>query len=169
MANVRIETAATKDVIECVTAPADRRFFLDRLRRGPDSGRAYLAFTGPDPVGCVYLRLEEADEPELRALLPDVPLIQRLRVLDPYQRQGIGSELVAAAEEGAREQSRNRIALGVDVGDREETDLTTFYLKAGYREWASGLVDTFEEEERDGAWVLKPGRCRIFLKSLRSP
>ncbi|WP_213009931.1 GNAT family N-acetyltransferase [Paractinoplanes toevensis] len=171
---MRIETAVTEDAIGGIPAPEDQRFFLDRLQRGREYGRAYLALLGSDLVGCVYLQLDEAEEPELRALLPDTPLIQRLRVFGPHQRQGIGPMLVAAAEHGARAEDFGRIALGVDVDPRrrpgeQQIDLVRFYQNLGYREWPHGLVKTFDDDEqKDGSWVRRPGLCRIFTKHFRT-
>jgi GNAT superfamily N-acetyltransferase len=162
---VRIETAKKKDVLDRVTEEADRRFFLDRLRRrGFRRGQVYLAYDGSTPVGYVYLRLEEAEEAQLRGGLPGTPLLERLRVLPGYRRKGIGRELVAAAEEGARRKRRRRIALGVD---EHEPDPIGFYLRIGYREWPHGLVETFKEERRDdGTWTRRTEYCRIFVKEL---
>ena len=156
---VRIETATTNDVLDCVTEAADQRFFLNRLRRGARRGRAFLAFDGSTPVGYVYLRFEEAEEPELRDLLPGTPLIQRLRVLPEHRLQGIGRELVAAVEETARRKHRHRIALGVDVHRPRPIG---FYEKIGYQEWPYGRLQTFNEETGE------PEYCRIFVKDLRT-
>ncbi|WP_433296453.1 GNAT family N-acetyltransferase [Actinoplanes sp. CA-030573] len=162
---MRIETATRKEVLECVTDEADRRFFSDRLRRRAlRRGRVYLAFDGSLVVGYVYLRLEDAEEADLRDRLPRTPLLQRLRVFPGYRRQGIGRELVAAAEEGARRKRRRSIALGVD---EDEAEPIGFYLRIGYREWPHGLVETFKEERRDdGTWTRKTEYCRIFVKDL---
>lgn len=158
--NVRIEPGKEeRDVLASVTRETDGRFLLDRLRRGARRGRVFLAFAGPDPVGHVYLRLEEAEEPELRERLPKTPLIQRLRVRPEFRLQGVGSALVAAAERGALLGRRRRIALGVDVDQPEPIG---FYLRIGYREWPYGKIETFNDETGEREF------CRIFVKELRT-
>lgn len=162
---VRIETATTRDVLGCVTEAADQRFYLDRLRRGPDRGRPFLAFVGTVAVGHVYLRLEDAEEEELREHLPKAPLLQRLRVFQPYRLRGYGRELVAAAETAALDADRGQIALGIDDDAPEPVG---FYRRMGYEEWQHGLVETFKEEYEEGGWVRRPEFCRIFAKELRT-
>ena len=167
MAKVRIETAGEQDVLDCVRSTADLRFFLDRLHADvPVRGQVFLAFDGADLVGHVYLRIEDAEETELRDLLPGAPLLQRLRVFQGHRGKGFGRELVAAAEETARQFGHQLIALGVDVPRPEPIG---FYLHIGYQEWPHGLVRTFTEKPRpDGAWVRETEYCRIFMKELRT-
>lgn len=151
-------------MLDHIASPQDRWFFLDRLDRGPASGRAFLAFVGPDAVGYVYLRLEAAEEAELRQWLPRTPLIQRLRVLDRFQRRGYGRELVATVEEEARREGRHRIALGVD---EHQPDPIDFYLHIGYEQWPGAPIETFREVVRpDGRRERRPEFCRIFFKDL---
>lgn len=164
--DIRIEPADEKDVLDCVASPADQRFFLDRIRRGPGAGHAFLAFQGSVAVGHVYLRLEAAEEEQIRDLLPGVPLLERLRVFDPHRNQSVGRQLVAAVEDAARRANRRQLALGVDVREPHPID---FYLKLDYKEWEHGLVKTSTEEKIDGRWERKPEFCRIFVKELRTP
>jgi GNAT superfamily N-acetyltransferase len=164
---VRIEVASEQDVEKFVASEADRRFFLARLRRRGRRGEVFIAFDGARPVGYVYLRLEAAEEPKLRWRLARTPLLERLRVVPDVRAQGVGRELVAAAEESARRHRRRRIALGVA---EEEPEPVGFYLRLGYAEWPHGRVRTFREAGPPGGRRKREVEyCRVFVKDLLSP
>jgi hypothetical protein len=63
--DVSIRSATADDVRTSVTSESDKRFFLDHLAHG--HGFLLFAVRGDVLVGHVFLRLAEAEEPELRA------------------------------------------------------------------------------------------------------
>lgn len=138
------------------------RFYLERLER---RGVVLAAWRQDKPVGVVWASLEPADEWIVRLLLRGVPLLYRLRVRDGMRGQGIGTMLLAEAEERLRRAGRKRVAVGVDHKSRRVMD---FYRRRGYRRWGFGLlIPTFEESYTgDGRRVLRRDWCRVLVKRL---
>jgi len=173
MATVWIKAAVIDDLDDDVLREEDARFFRDRLGGGAP-GAVLFAFVGDDLVGHCYLRLEEAEEPELRERLPGVPLLERLRVFPAFQGRGFARALVRAAEERAQAHGRTRLALGVAAKDTDTeradpdvgSDLPGFYRRLGYGEWEHGLVETYREEKFQDDWVRVPEDCRVFFRNL---
>ena len=71
--------------------------------------------------------------------------VQMLWIAEPYRRRGIGSRLIAEAEQAAREQGCRRAYL-----DTFTFQAPTFYERLGYREF--GRLDDYP-----------PGHSRIWL------
>jgi GNAT superfamily N-acetyltransferase len=170
VAGARIEQATEQDVLSVVTTLVDRRYLVERMRRPRfHRGRVFIAYTEAESpaetraVGYVYLRLERAEEPELRRKLPWVPILEKLRVFDDFRHQGYGRQLVAAAEEYARRRGRRRIALGIAM---DNDAAVPFYHRLGYQEWSEGPIKTFREVLRNGSWVRDDELCRVFVKVL---
>ena len=80
--DVSIRTASGEDVDKLVEDRLDRHHFHEHLGNG--RGILLLALLGETLAGYVFLRIAPAEEPELRAELPDVPLLQHLRVLEQF-------------------------------------------------------------------------------------
>jgi ribosomal protein S18 acetylase RimI-like enzyme len=95
-------------------------------------GRVLVARKGPDTVGTVIVSWAPADEPEITALLPGVPLMYHLRVDEPHRCQGIGTSLIRRAEQMLRERGHDRVLIGVDQSNGRARRL---YLALGYRPW----------------------------------
>ncbi|GGM14793.1 GNAT family N-acetyltransferase [Dactylosporangium sucinum] len=140
-------------------------FLTDRLaRQSEDKGVLLVAWLGGDPVGCVYVWLEDAEEDDLQKHLPGVPLLNRLRVLEPWRNRTFGTMLILEAERVAREHGRDQLALGIAL-DNEGAE--RLYRRLGYEEWEHGLLDTYYVVFKDGNEVREPERCRIMVKNLR--
>ncbi|MBF8188315.1 GNAT family N-acetyltransferase [Nonomuraea sp. K274] len=140
-------------------------YFTDRLTR-QDTGHGFLlvAWQEEVAVGDVYVWLAPAEEPELRAHLPDVALITHLEVLPGRRNAGIGSELLRVAEELLAAFGHERVALGVGLDNRGAQRL---YGRCGYAEWPHGKVATTEVVYHpDGTHELRPEVCRIMVKPL---
>jgi ribosomal protein S18 acetylase RimI-like enzyme len=80
----------------------------------------------------VYLWLAPAQEYEIRAELPGVPLLNRLWVARPHRNRGIGTALLANAEWRLQVMGHERVALGVGV---ENVDAIRLYRRQGYELW----------------------------------
>jgi GNAT superfamily N-acetyltransferase len=137
----------------------------DRLRRQRDGvGELWIAVEGDQPVGVVYLWLDDAIEEIVREHLPGVPLIMNLWVRWDRRGRGVGTGLMTAAEARLRELDYTQVALGVDVKNRMALRL---YERLQYSEW--GDVDTVLVEFRAGGEIVEyPDTCVMYVKDLLS-
>ncbi|GAA1016844.1 hypothetical protein Aple_042730 [Acrocarpospora pleiomorpha] len=140
-------------------------YFLDRLNaQAVGHGILLAAWQYSMVVGDVYLWLAQAEEPELRVHLPDVPLITHLEVAEDQRNRGIGTELIRQAERCLWEAGFKRVALGVAMDNEAAGRL---YRRLGYVEWPHGEVATTEVVfQSDGTRELRPELCRIMTKEL---
>jgi GNAT superfamily N-acetyltransferase len=163
-AAVEVRRARPEELPAIVTALGQEPFFTDRLdrqRRG--LGGLLAAWVGDLPVGDVYLWCEPADQPVLREKLSDVPVLQHLEVLAQWQRRGIGSALLDAAERLAFENGHGFVCLGVGVTNPARA----LYERRGYEDWDQGVVEfTWEEPRPDATPVTISETCHVLLKSV---
>jgi probable F420-dependent oxidoreductase len=160
-----VRTATGAELPALVRSLGQRDFFTDRLER-QRAGRGVLlvAWLAGNPVGDVYLRLEPADEPEVRRRLPEVPLLQHLEVTPEYRNRRIGSTLIGAAELALRERGHLRVALGVALDNHGAARL---YLRHGYRQWPHPPVLTSYPEQRPDRSIRRRYElCQILVKDL---
>jgi ribosomal protein S18 acetylase RimI-like enzyme len=92
-----------------------------QLDRYLDSGEVLVAVSGDQIVG--HLQLTDTD-------LTGVIEIKNIAVMPAYRRRGIGRELIAAAIERAREQSRSTVCVATAAAD---VDNLRFYQRIGFR------------------------------------
>ncbi|MEV6630145.1 GNAT family N-acetyltransferase [Actinoplanes sp. NPDC051470] len=102
-----------------------------------DRGRLLRAVRGLDTVGSVIVSWAPADEREVRAALPGVPLMYLLRVDQPYRCQGIGTGLIRRGEAYLRGRGHDRVLIGVDQAN---TRAGRLYRALGYRNMLVGLA-----------------------------
>ena len=95
-------------------------------------GWVLVALRGAETVGNVIVSWAPADEPEITAALPGVPLMYHLRVDEPYRCQGIGTSLIRRAEALLSDRGHRRVLIGVDQSNDRARRL---YLTLGYRPW----------------------------------
>ncbi|GAA2624429.1 hypothetical protein GCM10010399_64740 [Dactylosporangium fulvum] len=139
-------------------------FLTERLaRQSEDKGVLLVAWLRGDPVGCVYVWLEDAEEDGLQEYLPGVPLLNRLVVVPEWRNNLIGTTLVRAAEQVAKDRGRKQVALGIALDNNRAERL---YRRLGFVEWEHGLLDTYYVVFKDGNEVREPERCRILVKDL---
>jgi GNAT superfamily N-acetyltransferase len=164
-ANLEIRPASDDALAVLVSALGERHWFADRLARQERGGGLVLvAWLEGRPVGEVFLDCEPAKEPEVRRHLPGVPQLDHLEVPGPFQGRGIGTALIHAAEEAARQLGHERIALGVGVDNPKARRL---YERLGYADWGQGtVVGTWVEYPDDGPPVTLSEVCDMLVKRL---
>ena len=108
-ANLEIRPGSTAELPVLVAHLGERHWFSDRLARQRRGGGVLLvAWLEGRPVGEVFLECEPAREPEVRRQLPGVPRLDHLEVPGPFQGRGIGTALIRAAEDHARQLGHGR-------------------------------------------------------------
>jgi GNAT superfamily N-acetyltransferase len=164
-AEVEIRPGSADDLTVLVAVLGERHWFTDRLahqRRG--GGVLLVAWLEGRPVGEVFLDCKPAPEPEVRRLLPGVPRLDHLEVAGPFWGRGIGTALIGAAEDCARQLGRERIALGVGLDNPKARRL---YERLGYADWGHGtVVGTWVEYPDDGPPVTLSEVCDMLVKSI---
>jgi GNAT superfamily N-acetyltransferase len=95
-------------------------------------------------VGHLDLWWQGAEEcPIAQQYLAECPELNGIVVLPEYRSQGVGTRLIAAAEQMARERGFQRVCLGVNIDNARARSL---YERLGYRDWGHGVVEA--------AWLL---------------
>ncbi|GAA0944673.1 GNAT family N-acetyltransferase [Nonomuraea longicatena] len=164
MRHIQISQAATDDLPALVDALGQERYFTAHLARQRDGhGVLLVAWWAGVPVGDVYLWLGSAEEAEVRARLPGVPLLTHLEVVGRHRNKRIGTQLVAAAERRLRALGHTRVALGVDL---DNPRVCRLYKRLGFEEWGYPPVRTTRVDYRAGRAVRTADVCRILVKDL---
>jgi ribosomal protein S18 acetylase RimI-like enzyme len=165
MVDVQIRPARVADLAILTGTFGDDDFFEDRLAR-QRAGRGVLlsAWADEKPIGDVYVWLEAADEAEVREHLPGVPLLNHVEVHPDHRNQGIGTELVWAAERLLAERGHDRVALAVRI---DNIDAYRLYARLGYRVWQHPPVECmYEIRLPDGSRKRCPEICYMLVKPL---
>jgi GNAT superfamily N-acetyltransferase len=164
-AEVEIRPGSADGLTVLVAILGERYWFTDRLARQQRGGGVLLvAWLEGRPVGEVFLECEPAKEPEVRRHLPGVPRLDHLEVPGPFQGRGIGTALIGAAEDTARQLGYERIALGVGLDNPKARRL---YERLGYGDWGHGtVVGTWVEYPDDGPPVTLSEVCDLLSKRL---
>jgi GNAT superfamily N-acetyltransferase len=164
-ANLEIRPASDADLATLVAVLGERHWFTDRLARQQRGGGVVLvAWLEGRPVGEVFLDCGPATEPEVRRQLPGVPQLDHLVVAAPFWGRGIGTALIRAAEDTARQLGYERIALGVGLDNLKARRL---YERLGYADWGHGsVVGTWVEHPDDGPPVTLSEVCDMLIKLL---
>jgi GNAT superfamily N-acetyltransferase len=164
-AAVDIRPGSAADLAALVAVLGERHWFSDRLARQQRGGGVVLvAWLDGRPVGDVYLDWEPAKEPEVRRHLPGVPVLDHLEVLGSLWGRGIGTALIRAAEDTARQLGYERLALGVGL---ENLRARRLYERLGYADWGHGtVVGTWVEYPDDGPPVPVSEVCDMLVKRL---
>ena len=138
-----------------------------RLRRQDAGLSAYLvAWDGEVPIACGEIRWNGCDAPEVAARFPTCPEVNALIVWPSERRgSGIGSALLAAAEDTVRSRGIDHIGLGVDDDNPRAARL---YLRLGYGETGCAYLDRYTYTLADGTRHHVADPCRFLIKSLRT-
>jgi GNAT superfamily N-acetyltransferase len=137
--HVEIRKARADDLYALARSLGQWGFLIDRFdRQQAGLGELITAWSPAGrALGAVYLWLEQAEEPEIRDHLPDVPLLTHLEVAEPHRNRLVGTMLVTATEQKALAFGHTRLALAVWLGN---PDAERLYQRLGYARWAHGQV-----------------------------
>lgn len=105
------------------------------------AGRApYLvAWEDDEPLGAAVLRRDGVIGDDARAAFPEAAGLCHLQVRPEHRGSGVGTALVAAAEQEARRRGHPTVAMGVG---EDNLDAQRLYARLGYR--ATGVRDVIE-------------------------
>ncbi|MHB0870332.1 MAG: GNAT family N-acetyltransferase [Chloroflexota bacterium] len=96
----------------------------------------YLAaWKGQEPVGHLLLKWDGTEDEPMASRLADCPDIEDLWVRPDLRSGGIGSRLLAAAEDLARQRGYPRVGLGVGIDNLRALAL---YQRRGYQDSGFG-------------------------------
>ncbi|MEV4075769.1 GNAT family N-acetyltransferase [Nonomuraea fuscirosea] len=160
-----IRQAVHADLPAVISSLGQETYFIDRLIL-QDAGHGFLliAWELRIALGDVYVWLAPAEELKLRTHLPGVALLTHLEVIPDRRNQGIGTELLRAAQERLSAMGHDQVALGVGLDNPKAQRL---YRRLGYEEWPHGEVDTTRTEYgANGERELRPEKCRIMVRRL---
>jgi predicted N-acetyltransferase YhbS len=165
MSDVTTRPADDADLAALTSAFGDETFFVDRLARQRDrKGQLLVACLHDLPVGHVYIWWEDAEEREVQDFLPGIPLLNRVKVLPSYQNQGIGTELVLAAEKLLAGLGHKMVALAVRYDNEGARRL---YKRLDYRVWDQPRVECrYEVMNPDGTREHGFELCDMLVKEL---
>lgn len=109
--------------------------YLDYLLKRIDGNEGKLFVADVDGVvaGCIAVIIDTDTSPCV--VVKRYGYVPDLAVLRAYQKQGLGKELLAAAEEYTRAHGCDYLSLDVTIGN----PAADFYKKSGYREYTINL------------------------------
>jgi ribosomal protein S18 acetylase RimI-like enzyme len=165
MRDVSIRPADPADLAVLTGTLGDEDFFDDRLAR-QQTGRGVLltAWLAGNPIGDVYVWLEQADEQEVRDFLPGVPLLNHVEVHPDHREQGVGTQLVTEAERLVADLGHERVALAVRI---DNTRVYRLYDRLGYRKWEHPQVECmYSVRLPDGTRKSAYETCDMLVKQL---
>ncbi|WP_204040616.1 GNAT family N-acetyltransferase [Acrocarpospora phusangensis] len=167
MRSIDIRPAVRAELPRICRTLGQRPYFVDRLNaQATGHGVLLVAWDRTEAVGDLYLWLAAAEEREIRAHLPGVPLITHLEVEADRRNRGVGTALMRHAERHLWLDGLKQVALGVGLHNEAARRL---YVRLGYVEWPHGPIDTTEVLFRaDGTREHRPETCRIMVKQLAS-
>ncbi|MES5822184.1 GNAT family N-acetyltransferase [Streptomyces sp. RG80] len=149
---------------EYIASPGALSFHARRFARQEQGESTYLvAWLAERPVGHTELRWGGCDAAAVRAARPGCPEINGLGVWpEELRSRGIGTSLIHAAEELARERGITVVGLGVAKDNPRAAEL---YARLGY----TPLIDYYDRwsyEDADGVLRECVEECAFLVKNL---
>ncbi|HEU4354026.1 MAG TPA: GNAT family N-acetyltransferase [Actinomycetota bacterium] len=132
--------------------------------QGRAEGVYLVEWEGDRPIGWVFVHRPDSREASAHARQLSAAEIEDLQVTPPFQGQGHGSSLLAAAEQVARDAGWKLIGLEVTVSNPHNDVARAMYERHGYEdsglgEFESGYFYWTESGER--RWDGEPHRYLI--------
>ncbi|NUP65406.1 MAG: GNAT family N-acetyltransferase [Nonomuraea sp.] len=146
---------------EYIPSPGATSFHARRFARQEAGDCTYLlAWLEGRPVGHTEMRWIGCDAPEVAV---DCPEIGGLGVWPEHLRsRGIGTQLIRAAEELARERALPLVGIGVG---RDNPRAAALYARLGYRP-VTDYLDRYTYVDTDGAERECIDACTFLVKEL---
>lgn len=148
-----------------IPSPGKNRYHEERFHRQRAGLSTFLVgWLDGVPVGSGEVRWQGPDAAEVRRRFPDCPEVNGLIVWPPERRsRGVGTALIAAAEELARRRGRRRLGLAVADGNPRAAAL---YLRLGYQETGCWFVGSYPFVDDDGVRREIFESCRYLVKPI---
>ncbi|MEU3843509.1 GNAT family N-acetyltransferase [Streptomyces sp. NPDC028635] len=132
-------------------------------RQQAGQGTYLVAWLEGRPVGHAEMRWIGCGAPEVRRAAPGCPELNGLAVWPEHLRsRGIGSALIRAAEDLARERGVPRTGMGVARNNRRASAL---YARLGYRP-LTDYLDRWTYQDDDGETRARVDPCTFLVKRL---
>lgn len=142
---VRPVTDADLPVLEA-RWPVPGRVHAAHLRAQRFDGATFLAaWSGAEPVGSAMVQWGGPVGAAARESFPGAVEINHLQVREGHRGRGVGTAIIAAAEELCLARGRRQVAVGVGL---DNDGAARLYERLGYRR--TGVVDTSEYDWVDG-------------------
>ena len=138
----------------------------DRSARQENGRVVYLiAWYNGGPIGHALLKWQGAEEDQVASVLQGTcPDVEDLFVLESFRSQGVGRQILEAAERLARERGSGHIGLSVGVNNPRARAL---YERQGYRDAGLGpLHEHLEYLDASGRRQTWDETCVYLIKSL---
>lgn len=137
----------------------------ERFLRRQEAGACYylVAVENGVAVGSGLLNWDGGREAGVRAAFPGVPVISNLGVLADRRNEGVGSALLAAAEELAADRGHPSVAIAVGV---DNPDAARLYRRRGYADTGFGYESRYTWTDADRVEHPVVERDVLLLKPL---
>ncbi len=129
---ISVKEVTAKDLLELdrIMPFGPKNYHQERLKMQQDGKSVYLiARNGTELAGHAELILGGPKESEVKESLSDIPEINGAEVRPEMQSNGIGTQIILAAEQAAREKGYKQICLGVSEKNPRARAL---YERLGY-------------------------------------
>jgi ribosomal protein S18 acetylase RimI-like enzyme len=165
MRELDVRKADFDDLSPLTEAFGDRSYFEDRLERQKNElGVLFTAWFDQRLVGDVYLWWQKAEEEPIQQYLPGIPLLTHLEVLPGFRNQGIGTRLIAEAQDYLTSLDHWYIALAARTDNAAAVRL---YERLGYRDWGRGEVECYAVRTLpDGVIKRESETCHVLTRRL---
>lgn len=123
-----------------------------------------IAWIGKEPVGQVLIRWQGATDEPVRQHEERYPYLQNLAVKINYQRKGIGTQIVFAAEKIVKNKGYKKVGMAVGV---ENEIAQKLYNKLGYKSWDNGTYSmSWHIVDPSGKKIEESETCTYLIKEL---
>lgn len=160
---VSVRICQSSDIDTLKAAIPDEEGFHETRYKLQEAGKSsyLIAWQDQQPVGHLYLRWDGSSQPVVKEFIEDTPELSAISVWPPENRsQGIGSKLIAEAEEMAIEKGYHQVGLSVRLDNNRAREL---YEKLGYQDWGHGTYnDVWQESIAENTEKI----CNYMIKQL---
>ena len=165
---IRIATDEDRAAIEAAVAAVFGRSARSELSQGSSSEDSiFIAVWQSAVVGSGFIRWSGPGDSQVFGRFADVPEIYRLSVHEDFQRQGIGSALIAEMEKVAASRGYGRV--GVRIAQNDSRALSCFRRRGFVPVAIADRIEEFEPAVTPRAARTIRDRCRFMVKASISP